>query len=187
MVLLPERSSGPGERKASPLRSTLGVSPLPSSGSPSCSLSIWCPASLFPLSRFALHPFSPSLLQTGTTTSADFSLRVASYRTASPFQMQSEISPGKNIDSPRTSAGYTQLHFGHNGFAVPGPLALLRHASDPVSVRPASLDPRFFQPVPRGTPAPCASLGSLWPVHHRTSTYHLMFMLGTPGFPLSRE
>ena len=67
-----------------------------------------------------------------TTTSADFSLPTNS---ASPFQAQSEISPGKNANLPCAIAGSTSLRLGHDGFAVMCPLALLEDASYPVPVR----------------------------------------------------
>ena len=53
--------------------------------------------------------------------SADFSLRI----TASPFQASGEISPDKNTGLPRTTAGFTPPTFGHESFAVTGPLALI--------------------------------------------------------------
>ena len=65
-----------------------------------------------------------------TTTSADFSLRLA----PSPFQAQGEISPGKNALLPCTTAGSTPLRLDHKSFAVFGPLALLGSALYPILV-----------------------------------------------------
>ena len=50
--------------------------------------------------RLVLRRVAPA-----TTTSADFSLPADTL--ASPFQAQSEISPGKNADLPCTTAGFT--------------------------------------------------------------------------------
>jgi len=70
----------------------------------------------------------------------------------SPFQAWGEISPGKNINLHRTTAGYTSPSFDHESFAVFSPLALLGAASDPISVRrPAASLPassRRFLTVP---------------------------------------
>jgi hypothetical protein len=63
--------------------------------------------------------------------------RAAAFAT-SPFQAQGEISPGKNVFLPRTTAGSTFLSFDHQGFVATGPLASLGAASYPVFVhRPA--------------------------------------------------
>ena len=57
----------------------------------------------------------------------------------SPFQAQSEISPGKNALFHCTTAGFTPPPFGHKSFAVACPLALVGTAFDPVLVhRPAA-------------------------------------------------
>ena len=53
---------------------------------------------------------------------------------ASPFQAQGEISPGKNTDLPRTTAGSTPPPLGHGSFAVTCPLAPVGSASYPVLV-----------------------------------------------------
>jgi hypothetical protein len=68
---------------------------------------------------------------------------------ASPFQAQSEISPGKNIDLHCTTARFTFPRFGHNSFTVVCPLALPGSASYLMSVRqPAvSLHASFPQSV----------------------------------------
>ena len=66
---------------------------------------------------------------------------------SSPFQAQSEISPGKNIGLRCAIAGSTSPRLGHNGFAIIGSLALFGSASYPVPVRrlatpfPASFTP----------------------------------------------
>ena len=66
----------------------------------------------------------------------------------SPFQALGEISPGKTIDCPCTSAGFTEPPLGRKSFAVSCPLALRDSASYPVSVRrPTGLAPRCFQRV----------------------------------------
>ncbi len=64
------------------------------------------------------------------TASADFSLRFS----PSPFQVQCEISPGKDTILPRTTAGSTPLLFDHKSFAVKCLLALIGSASYPVLV-----------------------------------------------------
>src|ERR1700694_2395417 len=76
-------------------------------------------------SRSALHRVAPT-----TTASADFSLRAS----PSPFQAQSEISPGKNAILHRTIAPFTPPRLDHKSFAVLGPLALLGSASDEICV-----------------------------------------------------
>jgi len=59
-------------------------------------------------------------------------------RPASPSQARGEISPGKNTDLPRTTAGFTPRPLGHEGFAIMCPLASVGSASYPVLVhRPA--------------------------------------------------
>ena len=87
-----------------------------------------------------------------TTASADFSRRRGGLQSDVALSGTGEISPGKNIDLPRTTAGYTPPSFGHESFAVSSPLALLSHASNPVSVRrPAGSLPassRRFLTVP---------------------------------------
>ena len=103
----------------------------------------------------------------------------SSFPSASPFQAQGEISPGKNSDLPRTTAGSTWLRLGRESFAFRWTLALLGHASYPVSVR--RLD-GFATPLLSALPsrsAPCGSLGSLRPTSQRTFTSQSMFMLGT--------
>ncbi len=77
--------------------------------------------------------------------SADFSLRVDT----SPFQAQGEISPGKNALLHCTTAGFTPLRFGHESFAVFGPLALLGSALYPILVHrlAASLHASFPRSV----------------------------------------
>jgi hypothetical protein len=68
----------------------------------------------------------------------------------SPFQAQSEISPGKNIDLRCAIAGSTSLHFGHKSFAIIGSLALFGSASYPVPVRRlATPFPASFTPASR--------------------------------------
>ena len=74
-------------------------------------------------SRSALRP-EPA----ATTASADFSLRVST----SPFQVQGEISPGKNALLHCTTAGFTPLRLDHESFVVHCPLALLGSAFYPV-------------------------------------------------------
>jgi hypothetical protein len=66
---------------------------------------------------------------------------------ASPFQAQSEISPGKNIDRPARPPNLRRLSLAHESFAVIGPLAQLGSASYPVPVRrPAASLPASFTP-----------------------------------------
>jgi hypothetical protein len=65
-----------------------------------------------------------------TTASADFSLDLS----ASPFQAQGEISPGKNALLHCTTAGFTPLRLDHESFAESCPLALLGNAFYPVLV-----------------------------------------------------
>lgn len=79
-----------------------------------------------PSLRLALQRITPPNM-----ASADFSLR----EFASPFQAQGEISPGKNIDLLRTTAGSTQLPLGHESFVTFCPLALVHHALYPIPVR----------------------------------------------------
>jgi hypothetical protein len=80
-------------------------------------------------------------------------------RPASPFQAQSEISPGKNIGLRCATAGSTSPRLGHESFAVIGPLALLGTASYPVSVRqPAASLPASFTPPSRVDALRLASL-----------------------------
>ena len=54
---------------------------------------------------------------------------------ASPFQAQCEISPGKTDGLRCTTAGFTQVSFDREGFAVSRQLALDRRAFYPISVR----------------------------------------------------
>lgn len=65
-----------------------------------------------------------------TTTSADFSLRLAPL----PFQAQGEISPGKNAFLHCTTAGFTPPRIDHKSFVDACPLAQLGTASYPVLV-----------------------------------------------------
>jgi hypothetical protein len=76
---------------------------------------------------------------------------------ASPFQAQSEISPGKNIGLRCATAGSTSPRLGHESFAVIGPLALLGTASYPVSVR----QPAARYPLPSRRPRGSTLCGSL--------------------------
>ena len=92
-------------------------------------------------SRSALHP-----VLAATTASADFSLR----HSASAFQPQGEISPGKNAHLHRTIAGSTPLRLDHESFAVVCPLALLGSAFYPILVhRLAVYAPRFLPTLGR--------------------------------------
>ena len=71
-------------------------------------------------------------------------------RPASPFQAQSEISPGKTTDLHCTTAGSTSPCLGHESFAEFGPLALLGAAFYPVPVRrPAASLSASFTPTSR--------------------------------------
>ena len=80
-------------------------------------------------------------------------------RSASPFQAQGEISPGKSIGLRYATAGSTLPSFGHKGFAVFGPLALLDPAFYPVPVRrPAASLPASLTPVSRSDALRFASL-----------------------------
>jgi len=80
-------------------------------------------------------------------------------RSASPFQAQGEISPGKSIGLRYATAGSTLPSFGHKGFAVFGPLALLDPDFYPVPVRrPAASLPASFTPVSRSDALRFASL-----------------------------
>ena len=78
--------------------------------------------------------------------SADSSLRPwPTARRTSPFQAWGEASPDKNTGLPCTTAGFTPPPFGHKGFAVCCPLALVGVAWYPVSVRrPAGSFPASF-------------------------------------------
>jgi hypothetical protein len=69
-------------------------------------------------------------LSAATTASADFSLRLS----ASAFQPQGEISPGKNALFHDTTAGFTPPRLDHESFAELRPLALLGNAFYPVLV-----------------------------------------------------
>src|SRR5690606_32662221 len=63
----------------------------------------------------------------------------------SPFQTQSEISPGKNALLRCTTAGSTPLRLDHESFAVSCPLALLGSAFYPILVhRLAAYAPPFL-------------------------------------------
>jgi hypothetical protein len=69
---------------------------------------------------------------------------------ASPFQVQGEISPGKNAGLLHTTAGFTPQPFDHGSFAIRCSLAPGCTASYPVSVRrPMDYVPRFLQTVGR--------------------------------------
>ena len=100
--LAPERSVSLAAVGASPLRRSPTVSPRASNGSSSC-LDIWgdLPSRLTSVSLSS--PFGPSppvrLLRPRLTS------RSAS--TASPFQAQGEISPGKSVTLLRATAGFT--------------------------------------------------------------------------------
>ena len=77
---------------------------------------------------------SPAASPPTTTASADFSFRL----NAVALSGANEISPGKNALLLRTTAESTPLPFGHESFAVHGPLALVGSAFYPVLVhRPA--------------------------------------------------
>ena len=98
----------------------------------------------------------PPKLRRATTTSADFSLRLPS----SPFQAQGEISPGKNIDLHRTTAGFTSPCLGHNSFAV----IARSPCSAPPPIRFLFIGPRLRSPLPSRRPRRptlCGSLRSL--------------------------
>jgi hypothetical protein len=70
-----------------------------------------------------------------------------------------EISPGKNAILHRTTVGFTSTSFGHESFAVIGPLALLVVASHPLLVhRPAVALPASFTPSSRSDALRFASL-----------------------------
>ena len=69
------------------------------------------------------------------TASADFSLRRGGLQSDVALSSTNEISPGKDIDLHRTTAGYTPPRFDHEGFAIFSPLALFDSASNPISVR----------------------------------------------------
>jgi hypothetical protein len=120
-------------------------------------------------------PCAPAGFSVGTTTSADFSLHLA----VSPFQAQSEISPGKSIDLHRTIAGSTSSSLGRESFAVICPLALLDGASYPVSVRrrAVSLPASFSAAVTDGHLA--VRLGSLRPASPKDFHLQAVLMLGT--------
>jgi len=124
---------------------------------------------------------APAGFSVGTTTSADFSLRFP----ASPFRAQGEISPGKNHDFPRTTAGSTPSCFGRESFAVTSPLALLDVASYPVSVRrlAISLPASFSAVLAGGRLAPLLRLAvrsrSLRPASPKDLHLLVGFMLGT--------
>ena len=95
------------------------------------------------------RPPIPSALRpklAATTASADFSLR----HSASAFQPQGEISPGKNAHLHRIIAGSTPLRLDHESFAVLCPLALLGSAFYPILVhRLAVYAPRFLPTLGR--------------------------------------
>jgi hypothetical protein len=65
----------------------------------------------------------------------------------SPFQAQSEISPGKNALLHRTTAGFTPLRLGHKSFAAFSPLALLGSAFYPVLVHRLTVYASRFLPT----------------------------------------
>src|SRR5690606_18936845 len=68
----------------------------------------------------------------------------------SPFQTQSEISPGKNALLRCTTAGSTPLRLDHESFAVHSPFALLGSAFYPILVhRLAAYAPRFLPTLGR--------------------------------------
>ena len=68
----------------------------------------------------------------------------------SPFQAQSEISPGKNALLHRTTAAFTPLRLDHESFTVSCPLALLGSAFYAVLVhRLAIYAPRFLPTLGR--------------------------------------
>jgi hypothetical protein len=80
--------------------------------------------------------------------------------TPSPFQAQSEISPGKNALLHCTAAGFTPPTLGHKSFAVRCPLAL---SASPL-IRFLSIGPQLRSTLPPHTRSPscsCASLHSL--------------------------
>ena len=81
-----------------------------------------------------------------TTTSADFSLRLAT----SGFHPQGEISPGKNALLHHTTAESTPPRLDHKRFAVFGALAPLGSAFYPVPVHWLVIyDPRFLPTLGR--------------------------------------
>jgi hypothetical protein len=66
---------------------------------------------------------------------------------ASPFQAQGEVSPGKNVGLPRATVRSTAPAFGHEGFAIVWSLALAGTASYRLPVRrPASSLPASSRP-----------------------------------------
>ncbi len=132
---------------ACPLRSALGASPLPSSGSSSC-LDFWTmvssrPPGQCPCDRSALQRLAGCLLWPRLTSR---SVDVTTW----PFQAQSEISPDKNTVLHRTTAGFTPGPIGHGSFAVRSPLASehQRLISDSCSSAHGFV-PRFLQTVGR--------------------------------------
>ena len=111
--------------------------------------------------------------------SADFSLRLV----ASPFQAQSEISPGKGRGLRRTIAASTPFAFGRKGFAGVRPLALACSAFYAVSVRrPAASALRFFRSRPHGLLLAIRS-GFLRPVSPEDLHLLVTPMLGTRTEP----
>ena len=66
--------------------------------------------------------------------------------TPSPFQAQSEISPGKNALLHCTTAGFTPLRFDHESFAEFRPFALLGNAFYPVLVHRLAVSLHAFSP-----------------------------------------
>src|SRR5208282_6570606 len=98
---------------------------------------------------------------------------------ASPFQAQSETSPGKSRGLRRTTAGSTPPGLGRESFAVICPLALPDFAFYPVSVRRlAASRPASFSPgLTAGSLA--VRSGSLRPAS--PEDFHLLVtpMLGT--------
>ena len=86
-----------------------------------------------------------------TTTAADFSRRRVSTTRRLPFRNRARSPQVRSIDYPCTSAGSTKRFLGRESFAVTCPLALIRPASHPVSVRRSTgLATRFFQHSPHG-------------------------------------
>src|SRR3990167_6868457 len=143
---------------------------------------------IHPPFRLALRPLKSSGRRRNSRSPASFrdllrpllTPRSLRFRRRPPFQMLSEVSPGKSFDLHRTTAGSTFLPLGRRGFAVIGPLAPGRPSP---LIRFLFIGPRLRSPLlsppPHGRP-PCGSLGFLHPRPRRTRTSMSKPMLGTP-------
>ena len=179
-LVLPERSFPGAARPASPLWLAVGASPQPLGRSSSCP-DFWCMAfprrtddslsSLFgPSHRGRRTEASPLLWPLLTSRSG---------AAPSPVQALGEISPGKTIGYPCTSAGFTR----------PDPWSqelrgcLPAHPDRPRLLSGFCPSPhRSRYPLLSATPSrlsPCGSLGSLRPTSQRTCTSKPIVMLGT--------